>query len=313
MITDISIALNAAGTAVETNMSSASSSSRKSVLPKGATEHLDWANLIQKISSIPEDRIEQVVTSQNSQSLTISSSLGNKLLESLKQQPDNDFISNKENNNKATDPSDWRHKSGLHQLCYIDNVETDTQTSVYADNESKQIVIAFRGTEQVKIKDILTDINIIQTPYEEGNKHLRDVLCHQGFLTAFKSVRSAVLQLLRNVLVTATDFSDQSTTSQSSADSDQNTRGWEIYITGHSLGGALATLMTFELARLQSGKYWSDVDKKKINPFKVIDKKKLFVPLSSDLSLTTDLPSLYRDDVQFLQALRNSDIRMYRY
>ena len=289
------------GTTAVMNITTSSFSSRKNVLPKGATEHLDWANLIQKISLIPEDRIEQIVTGRN---LIISSRLGNKLLGSLKQQPISDSSSNR-GSNEVMDPSDWRRKSGLHQLCHIDNTETDTQASIWADNESKRIVIAFRGTEQVKIKDILTDINIIQTPYEEGNKHLRDVRCHLGFLTAFKSVRGAVLQLLRSVLVTDLNISATATVS--------NQSGREIYVTGHSLGGALATLMTFELARLQSGKYWSDVNRKKINPFKVIDKKKLFVPLSPDVSLVTDSPSLYRDDDKFLQALRNSDIRMYRY
>ena len=62
------------------------------------------------------------------------------------------------------------------------------------DTQTKQIVIAFRGTEQIKIKDILTDINLAQIPYEEACRELNDVLIHKGFLTAFKSVRNGLLQ-----------------------------------------------------------------------------------------------------------------------
>ena len=48
------------------------------------------------------------------------------------------------------------------KVCSIENTETDTQASVWADFKGKQLVISFRGTEQVKFKDILTDINLIQ-------------------------------------------------------------------------------------------------------------------------------------------------------
>jgi hypothetical protein len=51
-------------------------------------------------------------------------------------------------------------------VCSIENTETDTQASVWADFKGKQLVISFRGTEQVKFKDILTDINLIQVCHE---------------------------------------------------------------------------------------------------------------------------------------------------
>lgn len=51
----------------------------------------------------------------------------------------------------------------------------------------------------------------------------------QGFLRAYDSVRTRVLGVVDEVL---TDSEDS----------------WKIYVTGHSLGGALATLCSFELA-----------------------------------------------------------------
>lgn len=177
---------------------------------------------------------------------------------------------------------------------------------MWVDTQSKQIVIAFRGTEQIKIKDILTDMNLAQMPYEAGGcEELKDALIHKGFLTAFKSVRSGLLQLLRAALVPRR--AEGSTSSEST-----NEGKWEIYVTGHSLGGALATLFTFELSRLQYG-YWSSPEAPALNPFKTVDKKKLFIPLSDDSLMNADWPSIiYRNDQDFLNALKRADIRMYR-
>lgn len=56
------------------------------------------------------------------------------------------------------------------------------------------------------------------------------VQVHKGFLTAYDTVRSKVASLL--------DFI--------TADGSQGE--WRVYVTGHSLGGALATLCAYELA-----------------------------------------------------------------
>jgi len=47
-------------------------------------------------------------------------------------------------------------------VCSLDCARTDTQATVWADLRGRQAIVSFRGTEQVKFQDILTDINLAQ-------------------------------------------------------------------------------------------------------------------------------------------------------
>jgi surfactin synthase thioesterase subunit len=58
---------------------------------------------------------------------------------------------------------------------------------------------------------------------------------HKGFLTAYDSVRPQVFRLLDAIIASG----DEGTASAGD---------WHVYVTGHSLGGALATLCAYELA-----------------------------------------------------------------
>ena len=60
--------------------------------------------------------------------------------------------------------------NGLHKLCSIDNADTDTQAALWADFHSKNLVLSFGGTEQIKVKDVLTDINLVQIPFFPGQQ-----------------------------------------------------------------------------------------------------------------------------------------------
>ncbi|KAL4420729.1 hypothetical protein ABPG75_010385 [Micractinium tetrahymenae] len=184
-------------------------------------------------------------------------------------------------------------------IAYVDNPRTDTQAWVFWNPERRHVCVAFRGTEQVKWKDILTDLRlapvsldpegVAETPFWErktgeqpasieaavaalqskrmefrasladGLKGLlqrqeegaaataaaqsaapggeaggpggeEPMWVHEGFLEAYASVRPVVLRLLDTVLAGEQE-------------------PWTLYITGHSLGGALSTLCTFDCAR----------------------------------------------------------------
>lgn len=107
---------------------------------------------------------------------------------------------------------------GLNQVCYIANDETDTQVSVFVSSENRQVVVSFRGTEQTKVKDILTDINFIQSAFfgEQAGPELAKLGLHSGFLRAYLSVRTALLQVLETVL----------------CEGDRREEDWGIFVTG---------------------------------------------------------------------------------
>lgn len=211
-------------------------------LPTGATPgEVDWVKLL---SSVIDN--SQTVKNMKQENKNISND-GNNMLSII------DSIT-----------------TGLHQVCFIDNPDTDTQSSVWADTSNREIIFSFRGTEQIKFKDILTDINLMQVPFLDGtNPGLNDIKVHAGFLKAYKSVQATLLQILQALLKYDND----------------NEKPWNIYICGHSLGGALATLMAFDIGRINEGYFGSN----------------------SDEALK------YADDKMFLSYLTNSRIAIYTY
>lgn len=116
-----------------------------------------------------------------------------------------------------------RELAGLCKYAYenedfaIESKETDTQVFLFSNGPSLQIV--FRGTE-FKWRDWLTDLRAIQKVIPYGNPD-SPVRIHAGFLAAYKSVREEIL------LAAASEL--------------------EIQVTGHSLGGALATICALDI------------------------------------------------------------------
>jgi hypothetical protein len=110
---------------------------------------------------------------------------------------------------------------------FLNNEQTDTQGAIWMNKKEKELVVCFRGTE-IGWKDLLTDALILQQPLDKGVKGEKRLI-HSGFNRAFRSIKEAVYTAL--YFIVKDDW-----------------RGWKVDVCGHSLGGALATLMAHDLA-----------------------------------------------------------------
>lgn len=111
----------------------------------------------------------------------------------------------------------------------FENKGTDTQ-GIFGDAFDDRLVIAFRGSEETGIADWITDLKFIPAVYPYADPPDKRVHVHLGFLGAYQSVRDAIL------------------------DAAKSTTHRQIICTGHSLGGALATLSALDIARNVPGK-----------------------------------------------------------
>lgn len=103
------------------------------------------------------------------------------------------------------------------------NLATSTAGYIARDDQRREIVVAFRGSQQ--LKDFLVDGALVQVPYESPGVQLNTtdvVMTHAGFLLAYNSVYGTVLDGVGSQL--------------------KQHKNYSIVSTGHSLGGALASL-----------------------------------------------------------------------
>jgi Lipase (class 3) len=119
------------------------------------------------------------------------------------------------------------------ELCFFVNHEvTGASCAVYRSIQQKYIVVSFRGT-CVPI-DLLTDATIVQDAWMEGDdvKEQDFPKVHAGFRASLNSISRRLKELVLAATGPGDSFSN-----------------YHVLVTGHSLGGALATLFTADVGQ----------------------------------------------------------------
>ncbi|RYP75712.1 hypothetical protein DL771_002199 [Monosporascus sp. 5C6A] len=112
----------------------------------------------------------------------------------------------------------------------INNIGTNTQGFIARDDAAKEVILAFRGTSA--IQDFVIDLSEDLVPFNTiGVTNCEGCMAHEGFLRAWNSVAQESIDGVKAELAA--------------------NPGYKVTVTGHSLGGSLASLAT--LSMLGSG------------------------------------------------------------
>ncbi|CAG8487519.1 474_t:CDS:2 [Ambispora leptoticha] len=111
------------------------------------------------------------------------------------------------------------------KIVKVFDTSLNTQAYLGVNDQQKQIIISFRGTETKSIKNVWTDGQFIFCNYPS----VPQAKVHAGFLKASQEIASELFSSLQDVRAA--------------------NPGYSIGVTGHSLGGALALLTGVNLKR----------------------------------------------------------------
>lgn len=119
----------------------------------------------------------------------------------------------------------------LEHCFFINHEETGGCCSVYRSLEKKIIVVSFRGT--CVPKDLVTDVSLAQAAWVDGEDVTKEGVAkvHVGFRKSMNSIGRRLKELILAIPGPGETLGD-----------------YEMLVTGHSLGGALATLFTLDIA-----------------------------------------------------------------
>jgi Lipase (class 3) len=122
--------------------------------------------------------------------------------------------------------------SDLEHCFFVNHDKTGATCSVYCSHENKLIVVSFRGT--CAPIDLLTDASIVQQAWVTGDdvKEQDFPKVHAGFRTSLDSISRRLKELLLATVAPGEEI-----------------KNYDMIVTGHSLGGALATLFAADIGQ----------------------------------------------------------------
>ena len=159
--------------------------------------------------------------------------------------------------------AEYTHFAAMARIAYLDNAEQDFKKLGYNESllidvdgaqahiavNNERIVVAFRGTEPTEWNDIKADLRAF---HDDG--------FHKGFLIEYRKLEQRIKNRIRNFKL--------------------ENPNREIYITGHSLGGAMATVASCLLEEDIKAVYtfgapracsWSTAKKYNVNHIRVVN------------------------------------------
>lgn len=153
---------------------------------------------------------------------------------------------------------------------------------IFYDNEGERAVVSFTGT--FYLSEWLDDLNYAQVAPTELNGYVDGQLVHGGFYRIYVNIRQQIIDFINDNEVS------------------------ELYITGHSLGGALAILCGYDLSESKSMVHYTFGAPRVGNTLFTLDFNKA-VPQSMRVNNTEDLipalPPAYWDGWTFFQNNNN--------